>query len=197
MVSRSGFILSSRTSSRLRLFSEFLFLKTYEQNGMAIVVARNVGRVLKSNVSSLYQLPKIYVHFQTKKKHLYWTLIHFILKHAKLFLQQLYPLHSSHMLLNRKKKSENSLFVEEVCEDEIKPERNITHLNLSGMFDYPTFYVFLWYCQIKNKSIFSTYMYMSVYMRVCMCTHFIQRYESIWIGLCVIMHSSLLILTLI
>ena len=38
---------------------------------MAIVVARNVGRVLKSNVSSLYQLPKIYVHFQNKKKNIF------------------------------------------------------------------------------------------------------------------------------
>ena len=40
------------------------------------------------------------------------------------------PLHSPHMLLN-KKKSENSLSLEELREDEIKPERNITYLNLS------------------------------------------------------------------
>ena len=45
------FILSSRTSSRLRLFSEFFYLKASEERGGDIVVAGKVGRNLKSNVS--------------------------------------------------------------------------------------------------------------------------------------------------
>ena len=36
-----------------------------------------------------------------------------------------------YLALAKRKNPENSLSLEEVCEDEIKPERNITHLNLS------------------------------------------------------------------
>ena len=51
VIFRSGFISSSRTSSRLRLFCEFFYLKVCEENGGGIVVAGNFGRDLKSNVS--------------------------------------------------------------------------------------------------------------------------------------------------
>ena len=43
---RSGFIPSLRTSSRLRQFSEFFYLKTCEQSGESIVVAIIAGRDL-------------------------------------------------------------------------------------------------------------------------------------------------------
>ena len=46
----SGFISFSKTSSRLRLFSEFFYLKTCEKSRGGIVVAEKVGRDLKSNV---------------------------------------------------------------------------------------------------------------------------------------------------
>ena len=39
--------------------------------------------------------------------------------------------HVRRMKIFFEKISEKILFLEEVCEDEIKPERNITHLNLS------------------------------------------------------------------
>ena len=48
---RLGFISSSRTSSRQRLFSEFFYLKACQESGVGIVVARKVGRDLMSNVS--------------------------------------------------------------------------------------------------------------------------------------------------
>ena len=51
MIFRSVFILSSRTSSRQILFSEFFYLKACEESGGSIVVAGKVGRDLKSNVS--------------------------------------------------------------------------------------------------------------------------------------------------
>ena len=55
----------------------------------------------------------------------------FEFKSLPTFLDTTIPLpHSPHMLLNRKK-SENSLSLERVREDEIKPVRNITHVNLS------------------------------------------------------------------
>ena len=47
MIFRSAFI----SSSRLRLFSEFFYLKACEENGGGIFVARKVGRDLKLNVS--------------------------------------------------------------------------------------------------------------------------------------------------
>ena len=47
----SGFISSSRTSSRQRLFSEFFYLKACKESGGGIVVAEKVGRDLKTNVS--------------------------------------------------------------------------------------------------------------------------------------------------
>ena len=54
------------------------------------------------------------------KQKLSWNLIYFTLNVSQLFLLQLHPLHSLQMLLNRKN-SENSLCLEEVREDEIKP----------------------------------------------------------------------------
>ena len=50
MIFRSGFISSSRTSSRQRLFSEFFYLKACEENRGGIVVVGKLGRDLKSNV---------------------------------------------------------------------------------------------------------------------------------------------------
>ena len=47
----------------------------------------------------------------------------------------------------------------EAHEEEIKPERNITHLNWFMCWIFPTFHIFLSYCQIHFKSIFSTYIY--------------------------------------
>ena len=51
MIFRSGFISSSRTSSRLRLFYEFFYLKACEESGGGIFEAGKVGRDLKSNVT--------------------------------------------------------------------------------------------------------------------------------------------------
>ena len=51
MIFRSGFISSSRTSSRLKLFSEFFYLKPCEKSAMGIVLAGKVGWNFKSNVS--------------------------------------------------------------------------------------------------------------------------------------------------
>ena len=50
-----GFISPSRTSSRLRLFSKFFFLKACEENGGDVVVARKVLRDLKLNISGFIE----------------------------------------------------------------------------------------------------------------------------------------------
>ena len=47
-----GFISSSQTSSRQRLFSEFFYLKACEESEAGIVLAGKVGRYLKSNLQS-------------------------------------------------------------------------------------------------------------------------------------------------
>ena len=51
MVFRLGFISSSGTSSRQKLFSEFFYLKVCEDSGGGIVVVGKVGRDLKLNES--------------------------------------------------------------------------------------------------------------------------------------------------
>ena len=48
-----GFISSSRTSSRQRLFSEFFYLKACEKSGGVIVVVGKVGWNFKPNVSGI------------------------------------------------------------------------------------------------------------------------------------------------
>ena len=56
VIYRSGFISSSRISSRQKLFSEFFYLKAREKVDGGIVVAGKVGRDLKSNISSFIKL---------------------------------------------------------------------------------------------------------------------------------------------
>ena len=57
VIFRSDFISSSRTSSRLTMFSVFFYLKACEESGWSIVVAGQVGRDLKSNVSGFINSP--------------------------------------------------------------------------------------------------------------------------------------------
>ena len=45
------FFSSSRTSSRQKLFSEFFYLKAYEESGVGRVVSGKVAGDLKLNVS--------------------------------------------------------------------------------------------------------------------------------------------------
>ena len=72
-------------------YSQYLF---HETNHAKNPILKNPSLLLS------YQLPKINLHFQNKKSLMIPDTFDF--KYLQLFLLQLYPLHSPHMLLNRK-----------------------------------------------------------------------------------------------